>query len=113
MTKCNTLQDVVDWAIEHKRGNVFKDFSDKDIEQTIIEAYQKGNILVDVNNCNELFGLVIYTPYLYIDHILTTHKYSFKNLVTVLYKKFPRHNGYATRRGKTVRYISEKIIKKL
>jgi len=100
----HTVEDVVQWILRQKGENVFKGWTEDAIRSRMLEAAQSGEMMIDTNNKGEIFGVVVFHKILYVEHILTSTRFSFRTLIMSLCNKFPGFKAQAHRNNKLVNY---------
>jgi hypothetical protein len=117
-----TLENVVEFILEHRKNKVFKGFTREQIALACVDSLEEEAFLVDVDfNTGKIYGVVLgrQAPaykLLHICHILTISPGVIKRFVAEFKKRFPDWDLQANRHDNLIRYkntpkLCERLLK--
>lgn len=113
-----TLEQAVDWILEHRKGEAFKGMTGQQIGWCIERAVNCGGFAFTLNRQGRLIALICTTPNrvektLRVHHLIAIEEGAMRSLIERFVTLFSGYVITAKRRGKEVAYRTNRLVKLL
>lgn len=113
-----TLGELVNYVLQNRKGDAFKDYQEHQIAGGIKRAAEDGTMLYACRDDNSVCGIVTAfnnkaTKTMHIHDILTTERWALRAFVGIFKKRFPEHTLAGLRSGKLMTYNTNKLCSKI
>lgn len=111
-----TLGQLVQYVLDNRKGNAFKDYDELTIALLIQRAASAGTMLYSCDSFDAPNGIVVATKMerrMHINDILTTDSSVMHVFVSTFKQRWPECQLTATRKGHLVQYDTDRLCKKL
>lgn len=120
-----TLGQLVEYVLKNRRGKAFFGYTEQQIAIDILMFAKMGTMLYDVNDNDEICGIVIADKTeedktMFVRDVLTTSPNTLKKFIAHFKSKFPtyrliaqRWRGLGRNKAKIVNYNTDKLCNKI
>lgn len=113
-----TIEEARDWVLEHRKGKVFQNQTPDQIEWAIARAIHAGGFTFAQDADEQIVGICCASPNsvektLRVHHILAIDPTVLPSMIASFKKRFSGYTITAKRRGREIRYRTERLIKLL
>jgi len=113
-----TLGTLVEFVLQNRKGNAFKDYHESTIASGIKRAADDGTMLYACEDDGSVVGVIIAfdepeTKTMHVHDFLAIKPWVFRLFLTTFRQRWSEHELTGLRRGKLMKYNTNKLVSKV